>query len=393
MFALAGVRDNLIAESGTVDVIERISREAMSIFTPFKFRYDLWRDCAPTRATYGVRYSEQLPDALHLFRLNQLEPYEYNDNHLSDPKLSLAEKERFLSYNQACIMNSTLNPMPSRGVLQKFVFSQFMGTFGIPTPRNFGYFDPEFGYTPEREPFRSVEDLRREINRHSLEEFVLKPAGGAKGTGITVIVARRGAKFVSGEEREYDFQGIYDLMMEHFRSGLPHHREGVLLQERIVQHPQLAKVHPYCTNTIRVMTFLNSSGEVEVLGCIIKFGRGKTMVDNVDKGAIMCNIDSSGAIGPLVINSPAKIEYLQNHPDSGAQVAGVKLPFYDEAIATARTAQMRLPQLRTLGFDIAITPAGPVIIEGNAWWGILPQVIARRGFITDGVRRELKRIM
>lgn len=365
----------------------------MSIFTPFKFRYDLLRDCAPTRATYGVSYFDQLPEALHLFRLNQLEPYEYNDDHLSDPKLTLADKERFLSYNQACIMNSQLNPLPARGVLQKFAFSQYMGSFGIPTPRNFGYFDPDFGYTPERESFRSVEDIKRVLDQRELNEFVLKPAGGAKGTGITVINSRRGNQFVSGDDKQYDYQGIYQLMSAQFETGLPHHREGVLLQERIIQHPQLAAIHPNCTNTIRVMTFLNASGEVEILGCIIKFGRGKTMVDNVDKGAIMCNIDETGTIGPLVLNSPARIDYLSNHPDSGAQVAGVRLPFYNEAIAIAREAQMRLPQLRTLGFDIAITPQGPVIIEGNAWWGILPQVIARRGFITDGVRAELKRIM
>ncbi|MGB5107727.1 MAG: sugar-transfer associated ATP-grasp domain-containing protein [Candidatus Zixiibacteriota bacterium] len=365
----------------------------MSIFTPFKFRYDLFRDGAPTRKTYGVSYSQQLSEAMRLFKLNQLEPYEYNDNHLSDPRLTLADKERFLSYNQACIMNSQLNPLPSRGVLQKFVFSQYLGSFGIPTPRNYGYFDPDFGYTPERESFRNPEDLKLVLDSNELSEFVIKPAGGAKGTGIHIITSRVGDKFTSGDDRQYDLKGILDLMLSHFERGLPHHREGVLLQERIVQHPQLAAIHPYCTNTLRVMTFLNSAGDVEILGCIIKFGRGKTMVDNVDKGALMCNIDEIGIIGPLVIISPSRLDYLTHHPDSGAPVAGVKLPFYSEAIERAREAQKRLPQLRTLGFDIAITSRGPVIIEGNAWWGILPQVIARRGFITDGVRAELKRIM
>lgn len=365
----------------------------MSIFTPFKFRYDLLKDAAPTRATYNVSYGQQYSEAWHLFKLNQLEPYEFNDNHLSDPKLTLADKERFLSYNQACILNSALNPLPSRGILQKFAFSQFMGTFGIPTPRSYGLFDPNFGYTPNRESFRTVEDLKRVLDINNLSEFVIKPAGGAKGTGITVITSRRGNKFISGDDREFDFDGLHKLMLDAFNSGMPRHRDCVLLQERIKQHPAFDQINPNCTNTIRVMTFVNDSGEVEIIGRIIKFGRGKTMVDNVDKGAMIAPIDDSGTIGPLVKYSSSRLEYIDRHPDSDAQISGLKLPFFLEADALAREAQRHLPQLRSLGFDIAITPQGPVIIEGNAWWGILPQTITRRGFISPGMREVLNRIM
>lgn len=365
----------------------------MSIFTPFKFRYDLFKDAAPTRATYGVSYGQQFSEAWHLFKLNQLEPYEYNDNHLSDPLLTMADKERFLSYNQACILNSQLNPLPSRGILQKFAFSQFMGTFEIATPRSFGLFDPDFGYTPSRESFRSVDDIRRVVNNNNLHEFVIKPAGGAKGSGITVITARQGDRFSSGDEHEYDFAGLHQLMLEGFNSGLPHHRESVLMQERIHQHPVLAAVNPNCTNTIRVMTFVNDAGEIEIIGRIIKFGRGKTMVDNVDKGAMMAAIDEKGTIGPLVKYSSSKLKSIDRHPDTDARIADLKLPYFDEAVTLVRAAQLRLPQLRSLGFDIAITPHGPVIIEGNAWWGILPQTITRRGFISPGMREVLNRIM
>lgn len=365
----------------------------MSIFTPFKFRYDLYKDGAPTRRTYSVSYAQQFAEAWHLFKLNQLEPYEYNDNHLSDPKLTLADKERFLSYNQACVLNAQLNPLYARGILLKFVFSQFMGTYGIPTPRSYGLFDPDFGYTPQREPFRTVDDLRRVIEKNNLSEFVIKPAGGAKGTGITVITGRKGDLFLSGDEREYSYADLWKLMLDGFNKGLPHHRDCILMQERIRQHPALEAIHPGCTNTIRLMTFVTQAGEIEIIGRIIKFGRGKTMVDNVDKGAMMAAISSSGLIGPLVKYSPERLEYIDRHPDTNAQIAGLQLPFFTEAMALAREAQLRLPQLRSLGFDIAITPTGPVIIEGNAWWGILPQTITREGFITEGMREVLNQIM
>lgn len=365
----------------------------MSIFTPVKFRYDLWRAAVPTRRLYGVSYGEQLREAWELFQLNELEPYEYNDLHLSDPKLSFDEKQRFMSYNQTCIFHRELNPQVARGVLNKWVFWVYMNSYGITTPRVFGLFDPEFGYTPEREPLRSVEDFQRVINRNNLTEFVIKPASGAKGFDVTVIVERRGDTFIAGDGREYGFAGIREICLKAFRAGQPLEREGIVLQERVHQHDMLSRINPHCTNTMRVVTFVNNQGEVEILMTLMKFGRGRAMVDNVKQGAFLVDVAEYGTLGPGMIEHPGRIEWLEKHPDTGAQIVGEKLPFYHEAIALARAAQRRLPQLRSLGFDTAITNQGPTIIEGNAWWSAYPQLPMRRGLISEGMREVLNQIM
>ena len=55
----------------------------------------------------------------------------------------------------------------------------------------------------------------------------------------------------------------------------------------------------------------------------------------------------------------------EKHPDTGITFIGYQIPMLPEAIALAKKAAMVIPQMRHVGWDIAITPDGPVIVEGN----------------------------
>ena len=55
-------------------------------------------------------------------------------------------------------------------------------------------------------------------------------------------------------------------------------------------------------------------------------------------------------------------------PATGVRVLGRSLPMFAECCELARRAALLLLPMRTLGWDIAITPDGPVLLEGNNWW-------------------------
>ena len=57
------------------------------------------------------------------------------------------------------------------------------------------------------------------------------------------------------------------------------------------------------------------------------------------------------------------------HPETHHKFVGEQLPMTQEAIALAFTAARRLPQVAYVGWDIAITPNGPALIEGNPFPG------------------------
>ena len=56
------------------------------------------------------------------------------------------------------------------------------------------------------------------------------------------------------------------------------------------------------------------------------------------------------------------------HPASGAYLPGFQIPFWPELTACVRRAMDRVPGMGYVGWDIAVTPDGPELIEGNWHW-------------------------
>ena len=61
-------------------------------------------------------------------------------------------------------------------------------------------------------------------------------------------------------------------------------------------------------------------------------------------------------------------QWFDTHPDTGVPFAGLRIPMYEEALALVRNASRHFGFMRTIGWDVAITPDGPMLIEANAYW-------------------------
>lgn len=61
---------------------------------------------------------------------------------------------------------------------------------------------------------------------------------------------------------------------------------------------------------------------------------------------------------------------MTHHPDSDLALQGHQLPHWPDAIAlVTRAHRTAFPRFVSLGWDVALTPDGPVLIEANAGWG------------------------
>lgn len=58
----------------------------------------------------------------------------------------------------------------------------------------------------------------------------------------------------------------------------------------------------------------------------------------------------------------------ESHPVTKTQIVGFKIPYWEEIIKMVTEAAWIVPQVRTVGWDIAVTKSGPLIIEGNDNW-------------------------
>lgn len=59
---------------------------------------------------------------------------------------------------------------------------------------------------------------------------------------------------------------------------------------------------------------------------------------------------------------------LDSHPETGISFATFQLPFWQEVQSLAETAAQNFLPIRIIDWDIALTPKGPVLIEGSFLW-------------------------
>jgi hypothetical protein len=80
------------------------------------------------------------------------------------------------------------------------------------------------------------------------------------------------------------------------------------------------------------------------------------------------------------------------HPKTGIPFATVRLPHWPAARLLVCRAALVFAPIRTVGWDVALTTEGPVLVEGNVWWDPPNEsVVGPRG--PDGQRDRLSLLL
>lgn len=160
-----------------------------------------------------------------------------------------------------------------------------------------------------------------------------------------------------------------------------------LIEQYIVQHPELERLSPSGVNTVRIFTQITSDAKVEILGCRLRVSIAN-MVDNLAAGNIAAPLDEATGIitGPGVYSDITKKD-VAVHPITGTDIIGFRIPFWQETKALAIEAAQAFPQNRSVGWDIAITETGPDLIEGNHDWCKLVYQLP----VKQGLKNQLDR--
>lgn len=157
--------------------------------------------------------------------------------------------------------------------------------------------------------------------------------------------------------------------------------DGWLIQPLITGHGDLADIALDALPTVRIVTMLDESGASEVVSATFRCASDPAaQVDNMKAGGLIAPVDlDSGALGVACQGYGGGDHVV--HPVTGAAIAGRTLPHWTEAAALTRRAHgAAFGEYGLIGWDIALTQPGPVLIEGNGKPGVLmPQRAARRG--------------
>lgn len=139
-------------------------------------------------------------------------------------------------------------------------------------------------------------------------------------------------------------------------------KKQLLIEECVKQHKKMNELFPNSVNTLRIVTAYKNK-RVYVLFRAIRIGNGKNVVDNFNHGGMYSVVDEHGIIYKPAIDKKGNV--FEYHPVTNTKIEGFEIPYFEEAIEMVKKAAKVIPEVGLVGWDIAITNKGPVMIEGN----------------------------
>lgn len=230
-----------------------------------------------------------------------------------------------------------VNGADGYAVDNKLILAQVLEACGLPSPRTFGVRtvgDWVWGEGAREALDRTLDDEGR---------FVIKPIKGKKGGGFRVC-------------RSLDALGEPT-------------QEAVMATAFVQQADYAQRIFAGSLNTLRVLMLRDEDGSAFVAAATHRFGRSSSApVDNFSAGGVVARV----CLDTGVLDRAARVEpgnrltFSDRHPETDAPIAGVTVDHWPEAVALVSKLGRALPLLRYVGWDIAITASGPVVIEGNS---------------------------
>ncbi|WP_166965325.1 sugar-transfer associated ATP-grasp domain-containing protein [Yeosuana marina] len=277
--------------------------------------------------------------------------------------ISLKENEKLLAWSYSHAKEQIVL------VENKLLFHDLIVKNNISTPQiifhnsknKFIYKNDFFQIETKNDFFSFLEKVFYEIK---IEHVFCKPLDGSMGKNIFVL-------------DKNTFRETPDNLINLVFS------KAFIFQELILQHQTLKKINNSSINTLRIVAYKNKENKVKILSGFIRLGRKGSIVDNAHAGGIVVSFNKeTGKMrheGLQLIYNGGGVFY--KHPDTGIIFDNFQIPCYDQVkeIVVKASSLFKFP---LLGWDVAITPEGPTIVEANHDFHL---------FLSDRMEHGLKR--
>ena len=139
----------------------------------------------------------------------------------------------------------------------------------------------------------------------------------------------------------------------------------MLVEEEIIQSKDLNEINPNVVNSFRVITLLKD-GKAHIINTALRVNQtSDNVIGSTDD--LYFSLGEDGKINSNVIDDYGKV--YDTHPLTGKKFSDVKIKGVKEAFDMCKKAALILPEVRYIGWDIAFTKEGPVMVEGNEYPG------------------------
>ena len=263
-------------------------------------------------------------------------------------------------------------------ITDKLAFDTLIGGYGLPAIRMRAYYFTHGFRVPAQRMLRDRADLRAFLTDPASYPFFSKPRssslslGSASATGYDAASGH--IQLLNG--KTVALEAFIDDIIMHFS-------DGYMFQERVVPHAAVRAICGDRLPTVRIYT-INGENGPEVFRICWKVPAGKNVADNFwRKGNILCAVDyATGKVTRALQGFALDQVEITHHPDTSAPLVGVEIPNFKIILELALESARVFKDIRVIGWDIAPTDAGGVIVEGNYAPDFkLAQMAERRGIL------------
>ncbi len=291
---------------------------------------------------------------------------------LANPALPAREIADYTSRSQLYRLQAAHNPKSLAFLTEdKAFFYGYCQGVGIPVPRLYAVYHRRGGHAASGRLLRERGEWRQLLLEELPDAFVIKPSKGVYARGLLVL-ARQGGLFTDQSGERLTADQVLD------RLDADKSYDTWVIQQRAENHPRLAELSATrSVQTARTVTFVGIDRRPQVLFACFKVVASDHASDNFDygnSGNLLANVDlAKGTLEKVVgkAKSGIGLDPHTHHPRTGIPLDGFALPHWPAVLRCAEEAALKFWPLRTIGWDIAIGPEGPVILEGNVWWDAL----------------------
>ncbi|RHW76424.1 sugar-transfer associated ATP-grasp domain-containing protein [Colwellia sp. RSH04] len=234
----------------------------------------------------------------------------------------------------------------------------------LPTPLVLGVLTKKLAkkYTEDITAIEDIVALKKTVHLHGEGRYLLKPLAGSHGAGI-IRFSYRNEKLLDDDGNELTFEQVFNVVAK---------GASFILQPCLAPNKLLKELMPNgALGTIRLVT-INYDGKVfEYLPCV-RLPTGKSITDNFSHGkshnlAGAIDRQSGKLSSPFGITSSSmgQIVRVEQHPESQVKFNEYYFPLWQEVMDVTQKACLAFSDLKTVGWDIALTTEGPCLIEGN----------------------------
>ncbi|MDX2201936.1 MAG: sugar-transfer associated ATP-grasp domain-containing protein [Hyphomicrobiaceae bacterium] len=166
---------------------------------------------------------------------------------------------------------------------------------------------------------------------------------------------------------------------------------GYILQRRAHPHAAIRAIVGDRLATVRMLTLRTNAG-TRMHRAVWKIPAGGNVADNFWRGGNqLATLDlETGRVLRVVRGVGLQQEQVTHHPDSGEPLIGFTLPLWDEMRALVCEAAGTLGGIRLVGWDVAATDTGPLIVEPNYTPDFdMVQMADRRGILDEAFKAFL----